>query len=262
MAKAKSAVKKSPKAEAPRMSLEDAMAALEQAGSAQTRKTYARHGADGPMFGVSFAALKELTKRIGVDHELALALWDTGNLDARNLAVKVVDPARMGSAELDRWAREDSASRACGWYVGMVAGEGPHASKKVDRWLAAKDERVRCSGWSLVGHLAQRDERVPDAVFEKLLVAIERGIDGAPNLERARMNAALIAIGCRSAALRRAATAAAKRIGQVEVDHGDTACKTPDAARTIETAWAYASSKGHASPAALERTRETPRRRC
>lgn len=251
-----------PKTAAPRMTLAQAMAALEKAGSAQTRKTYARHGATGPMFGVSFAVLKDLTKRIGVDHDLALALWDTGNLDARNLAAKVVDPARMTSADLDRWARESTASRTWGGYVGMVAAEGPHARKKAERWLAAKDENVRCAGWSLVGHLAQRDEEAADSFFEALLAKIERAIAAAPNLERAGMNAALISIGCRSAALRKAATAAAKRVGAVEIDHGDTSCKTPDAAATIEKTWTYASSKGYESPAALERTRETPRRRC
>ena len=250
------------KARAPRMTLAQAMSALEKAGTAQARKIYARHGAEGPMFGVSFAVLKDLTKRIGVDHELALALWDTGNLDARNLAVKIVDPQRMSSADLDRWAREGSATRTCASYVGMVAGEGPLASKKVERWLASKDEVVRCHAWSVVGHLAHRDEGAPDAFFDKLLPVIERGIHAAPNLERANMNLALIAIGCRSAALRKAANAAAKRIGKVEIDHGDTSCKTPDAAATIQKTWDYAISKGHPSPAALERTRETPRRRC
>ena len=56
-----------------RMTLAEVMRELETAGSAQTRKTYARHGAREPMFGVSFATLKALTKRIGVDHELAVA---------------------------------------------------------------------------------------------------------------------------------------------------------------------------------------------
>jgi 3-methyladenine DNA glycosylase AlkD len=65
-----------------RMTLVETMAALERAGSAQTRKTYARHGAAEPMFGVSFATLKTMRKRIGVDHQLALALWETGNFDA------------------------------------------------------------------------------------------------------------------------------------------------------------------------------------
>ena len=76
------------------------------------------------------------------------------------------------------------------------------------------------------------------------------------------MNMAVIVIGGRNAALRKSALAAAKRIGQVQVDHGDTACKTPEAAACIEKAWAHARSKGFESPAAQERTRETPRRRC
>ena len=244
------------------MSLAQAMDALKKAGSEQTRKTYARHGGTGPMFGVSFAFLKELTKKIDVDHELALALWDTGNFDARNLAVKIVDPARMSSADLDRWSRGVPQVRMCSGYVGMVAGEGPHAAKKVEQWLGADEENVRCQAWTLLAHLAQRDEAAGDAPFEKRLDQIERTIAAAPNVERDVMNSAVIAIGLRNPGLKKAALAASKRIGRVEVDHGDTACKTPDAVASIEKAWAYATAKGHASPAALERTRETPRRRC
>jgi hypothetical protein len=51
------------------------------------------------------------------------------------------------------------------------------------------------------------------------------------------MNMALIAIGLRSPALRKAATEAARRIGPVEVDHGDTGCKTPDAIAYIAKSW-------------------------
>ena len=77
------------KAAPSRLPLAEVMAALEKAGTEQNRKTWARHGVTGPMFGVSFAYLKTLMKRIKVDHELALSLWDTGNFDARNLAVKI-----------------------------------------------------------------------------------------------------------------------------------------------------------------------------
>ena len=257
-----SGARKPAKTPPPRMTLAEAMRTLEKAGSAQTRKTYARHGAAEPMFGVSFALLKELTKRIDVDHELALALWDTGNFDAQNLAVKIVDPARMTSADLDRWARETSASRMCGGYAGMLAAEGKHGPTKAAEWLASKDDRERRAGWILLGQLAQRDETTPDAVFEKRLAEIERTIHAAPNSEREGMNMAVITIGLRSAGLRKSALAAAKRIGKVEVDHGDTACKTPDAAEYIDKTWAHAKSRGFESPAALERTRETPRRRC
>jgi len=243
------------------MALSDAMSALEKAGSAQTRKTYARHGAAAPMFGVSFATLKELTKRIGVDHELALALWATGNFDARNLAVKVVDPALISSRDLDRWAR-DSKVRMCIGYVGSLAAESPHAAAKAAAWLAAADETVRCSGWTLVGAMAMRDETTLDAWFGERLADIERTIRSAPNGERAAMNQTMISIGCRSAALRKAALAASKRLGKVEIDHGDTACKTPDAAEYIAKTWAHSTSKGFETPAAHERSRESMRLRC
>lgn len=50
------------------------------------------------------------------------------------------------------------------------------------------------------------------------------------------MNSALIAIGIRNPKLERKALAAAKRIGKVEVDHGETSCKTPDAPTYIRKA--------------------------
>ncbi len=259
--KPKAAARKSTKAPPPRMTLAEAMRELEDAGSEQTRKTYARHGAAGPMFGVSFATLKALRKRIGVDHELACGLWDTGNLDARNLAVKIVDPARMTPAMLDRWVRESSAGM-CGDYAAMLAVEGPHALEKATQWLASKHGHERSAGWTLLGQIAHRDESTPDAFFEAHIAEIERTIHSAPNGERGGMNNALIAIGCRDAALKKAALAAAKRIGKVEVDHGDTACKTPDAAGHITKAWEHSTSKGYESPAAHERTREYLRIRC
>jgi 3-methyladenine DNA glycosylase AlkD len=244
-----------------RLSLAEVMAALEAAGSEQTRKTYARHGVTQPMFGVSFATLKTLLKRIRVDHELALALWQTNNFDARNLAVKVVDPQRMSEAELDDWAL-DPCARMCSSYVAQVAVEGPHARRCVERWMASAHETQRCAGWTLVGALAMIDEAMPEAWFAQRLQEIERGIHGASNSQREVMNQTLISIGCRSAALRESATAAAQRIGKVEVDHGDTACKTPDAASSIAKAWSYAETKGFDSPAAQERTRESLRLRC
>jgi 3-methyladenine DNA glycosylase AlkD len=214
------------------------------------------------MFGVSFATLKAMKKKIGVDHDLALALWDTGNFDARNLAVKIVDPARMSSADLDRWAREVSQSRLCGGYVAMLPSETPLGAAKAAEWFASKDARLHGAAWPLLGQLAQRDESLPDAFYEKRLAEIEKTIHTAPNDERWAMNQAVIAIGLRNPALRKAALAAAKRIGKVDIDHGDTDCKTPDAAEYIQKTWAHSTSKGFPTPAAHERSRDVPRLRC
>jgi 3-methyladenine DNA glycosylase AlkD len=248
-------------APAPKRTLADLMKTLEKAGTAQTRKTYARHGALEPMFGVRFSTLAELVKEIGVDHDLALRLWDTGNFDARNLAFKLADPARMTPADLERWARETTAGM-CASYVSMLAAEGPQGLPTASRWLASSDERLRRAGWGLVAQLAARDAATPDAWFAQRLEQIEKTIHQAPNAERGSMNAAVLAIGGRSAALRKSVLAAAKRIGRVEVDHGDTACKTPEIAPYLEKMWAYAKAKGFESPSAQERNRESPRNRC
>ena len=80
--------------------------------------------------------------------------------------------------------------------------------------------------------------------------------------QRDAMLHAFIAIGCRSAALRKSVTAAAKRIGKVEIDQGDTACKTPEPVPTLEKNWTRATSTGFESPAAQERARESMRTRC
>jgi len=244
------------------MSFPEAIAALEAAGSEQTRKTYGRHGITGPMFGVSFATLKTLRKRIGVDHELATALWDTGNYDARNLAAKVADPGQMTSDELDRWAQGTETSRSCAPYVAMLAAEGPHADAKAAQWIGAESVWARSAGWPLLGQLAHREEPTPDAWFEAHLATIADTVHTAPNNERDSMIRALICIGCRNQALRQKAIAAAKRIGKVEIDYGDTACKLPDAVAHIEKAWEHSLSKGFESPAAHERSREWLRLRC
>src|SRR5690349_3208021 len=122
---AKSAAKPASKPAAARLSLDETMRVLEKAGTAQARKTYARHGAQEPMFGVSFAFLKTLVKRIKVDHELARKLWDTKNHDARVLAMKIADPAQISSADLDRWAK-DMGMRGCSMYLTALAAESPH----------------------------------------------------------------------------------------------------------------------------------------
>ncbi|MBX3394364.1 MAG: DNA alkylation repair protein [Phycisphaerae bacterium] len=261
MAKSKITTKKTAKAPAARMSLQETMKALEKFGSAQTRKTYARHGALEPMFGVSFATLKTLYKRIGVDQKLAEALWSTGNFDARNLAVKIADPATISSRELDRWAASPTAPM-CGAYVGHLTAESPHGRAKVEKWLAASDEVTRSTAWCLVAALAMLDESIADSWFVQRLAEIEKDIHFAPNAHRYHMNQALISIGGRNASLRKSALAAAKRIGKVDIDHGDTDCKTADAVEYIEKTWARAKSRGFENPAAHGRSMESMRTRC
>ena len=248
------------KVPAARMSLSEVIAILEKLGTEQTRKTWARHGAKGPMFGVLFGELFKLMKQIDVDHELARELWATGNVDARNLAMKIADPMAMTSDELDRWAIENPL-RMCNLYIATLAAEGPHARNKLREWLSASNESLLASGWTLLGRLSDLDESFPDDQLLRGIESIEKSIHSAPNDVKSDMNRTLITIGGRNSAMRKAVLAAAKRIGEVTVDHGQTACKTPDIAQAVEKSWAHSESK-FGSPAAHERSKKSMRRRC
>lgn len=78
-----------------------------------------------------------------------------------------------------------------------------------------------------------KDKALPDDFFEPYLEIIARDIHTRQNRVRYSMNTALIGIGTRSDALEKKAIAIAEQIGPVDVDHGETGCKTPDAASYI-----------------------------
>ncbi|MGI9013078.1 MAG: DNA alkylation repair protein [Phycisphaerales bacterium] len=233
------------------MNLKATLKALQDCGSAQTRKTYARHGATEPMFGVSYADLGKLVKAIGWNHALALELWKSGNHDARTLATMIADPAKMKKSELESWAKTPTGHFTID-AVGSLAAKSPHARALVMKWIASKHEMLSATGWQVLASLAgggHGAKAAPDAAgfsdeeFAELLTQIETTIHDAPNRTRHCMNSALIAIGLRNPNLQKQALAAAKRIGKVTVDHGQTCCKTPDASAYIAKAAARKKKK-------------------
>jgi 3-methyladenine DNA glycosylase AlkD len=210
---------------------------LQALGTERTRRTYRRHGVAGEIYGVSYGDLAKLRKRIETDHDLARALWATGNHDARILATTIADPRRADDALLDAWARDLGDYVVADAFSDYVA-KTPLARGRVEQWTRSPGEWVGTAGWNLLAHLAMRDKTLPDEYFAPYLAHIEREIHGGANRVRYAMNNALIAIGLRNDNLERAALAAAGKIGTVVVDHGETNCKTPDASSSIEKAGA------------------------
>jgi 3-methyladenine DNA glycosylase AlkD len=210
----------------------DLMARLESLGTDQNRKVYRRHGAGDNLFGVSYTGLKALKKEIKVNHPLALELWATGNHDARILAMMIADPRLADEALLGEWAR-DLGNYMVADALSAYASQTALARPLMERWTASSEEWIGTVGWNLLAHLALHDRSLPDAYFEPYLVTIERDIHSRKNRVRYAMNNALIAIGIRGDSLRGRALAAAGKIGEVIVDHGQTACQTPDAAAYI-----------------------------
>ena len=112
-----------------------------------------------------------------------------------------------------------------------------YAESKMKKWRKSRQELTAAAGWNLLVEIAQNDSKLPDSFFVPYLMEIRENIHRGKNRARYAMNAAVIAIGGRTPNLRRRAIAAAKKIGPVHVDHGETGCKTPDAVPYIERIW-------------------------
>jgi len=215
------------------MTYTEAMAELKKLGTAQNIKIYKRHGAGDNLFGVSFANLNKLQKKIKVDHQLALQLWESGNCDARTLATMIADPKQITSAQVDKWIANLSHYMLIDLLAGLIA-KTYFAKEKMEEWMKSPKEFVRQCGYSILGGLLKNGAGISETDCQGYLKTIEKEIHSSPNRARHSMNGAVIGIGVFKPALTAEAFATAKKIGKVEVDHGETGCKTPDAIDYIQ----------------------------
>lgn len=238
------------------MGFAEVMQTLESQGTAQARKTYARHGIGDKTYGTSFAVIRKLAKQIKQDHALALQLWATGYFEPRVVATMIADPAQVTREEADSMVDEMFTHTLTDELVTNLLSKTPFAADLAMAWVDSPKEQVGRAGWDLVGVLAKgggcaacsplrpskrsgATETSPTLLdYPALLAKLEATIHQAPNRKREAMNNALIAIGIYIPTLTESAKAAARRIGPVGIDHGDTACKTPDAVAYIEKALA------------------------
>ncbi len=212
--------------------LESVLRTLRAKGKPKTAAIYQKHGVRAETYGVSFSDLGQLARVLKVDHAIALGLWDSGVHDARVLATMVGDPERMTPAAAERWlstCRDHVIHDAFSSFVGRMPG----AIELAERWSAREEEWPAAAGWNVYAVLANRNA-LPTDLARRLLRRIRKDLGNAQNRVRHSMNNALIAIGGGSAELTQAALDTARAIGPVEVDHGQTGCKTPPAAPYIE----------------------------
>jgi hypothetical protein len=222
------------------MNTTDVMSALEKLGSAQTKKTYLRHGCPEPFFGVKIADMKALIKKFKIQNDTALAqeLYRTGNSDAMYLAGMICDGRQLTRRNLDDWANGATWHMISAYTVPWVAVDHPEGWKAALDWIDDADEKLSLAGWSTLGGIVAVEEDVDLDLkaVEKLLDRVVKTIHKSPNHTRFAMNDFLIAVGSCVKPLAAKAQAAAAKIGEVKVDVGDTACKVPLASESIKKA--------------------------
>lgn len=107
------------------MTLHDALEQLKAFGNETTRAYNAKHGAGDNQFGVKAGDIRVLAKTIRTDRELAMSLWETGNLDAQLLAILLIKPQKLSADEIDRMVRTVNFEHVADWFISYLPIPAP-----------------------------------------------------------------------------------------------------------------------------------------
>ena len=172
-------------------------------------------------FGVSMANLKVLAKRLGPNHELAAALWDTGRYEARMLATLIDEPARVTPAQMERWCRDFDNWGICDTACFALFDRTPHAWVKVSAWSDRRGEFAKRAAFALLACLALHDKHAADERFIEGLRLIEEGATDERNFVKKGVSWAIRLVGRRNATLNAASVIVARRLS----DSGNAAAR-------------------------------------
>ena len=217
------------------MTKTEVVSELKKLGTAQTKKMWMTHGAQEPCLGVKVEDMKKIQKRVKMDYQLALDLYDTGIADVMYLAGLIADDAKMTKKDLQKWVENATWGMVAEYTVPWVAAASPHGREMALKWIESKDEAIASAGWgtysSLVATKEDADLDLPE--IKSLLQRLAKSIHQQPNRVKYAMNGFIIAVGAYMKPLNKIAIAAAKDIGPVAVELVG-ACKIPYAPDQIK----------------------------
>ena len=193
------------------MTLQETLAKLKALGDEKRRAHNVKNGAGKNQFGVPHGDIRTLAKKIKTNHELAMALWKTGNIDAQLLAILLMKPTSLSGDEMDRMVRSVSFVHVADWLQSYVVKLHPDNETLRKQWMADDDPWAGRAGWALTaGRVAKSAEGLD---LPALLDRIESEIgDAAPEVQWT-MNCALAEIGIHFPKHRKRAIAIGETLG-------------------------------------------------
>jgi len=195
------------------MNCDDVIEKLKSMGNPENVAGMARFGISSEnTLGISVTSLRALAKEIGIDHDLALELWDTQIHEAQMLATLIDDPSAVTVKQAERWVVDiDSWDIADGLAFNLF-WKAPFAYDKAYEWSDRSEEFVKREGFALMAKLALSDKTAPDERIAGFLPFIKKGATDERNFVKKAVNWALRQVGKRNLALNKQALGAAREI--------------------------------------------------
>ena len=222
------------------LTVSSVVAELKSRSAENIRAIYLRHGAPpDATLGVKTADMKTVAKSMRKQQALACELYETGIFEAMYLAGMVADGSQLTRAQLEGFA-EQAAGRPMiyEYTIPWLTVENAHGRELALKWIQSGKEHIAAAGWCTLSGLVAitPDEKLDVREIERVLESIPGRIKKAPNRARAAMNSFVIAVGTYVTPLLKKAIAVAEKLGDVDVDVGETECEIPNARDRIQKA--------------------------
>jgi 3-methyladenine DNA glycosylase AlkD len=193
------------------VTLKDTLAQLKSLGNETVRAHNKKYGAGDNQFGVKMGDIRKVAAKIKTDHKLALELWETGNIDARFVAVLLMKPDSLTRDELDRLVRSTEFAHNADWLNSYVVKNHPDNEALRQKWMKDKHPWAARAGWNLT---SIRIGKNPDGLdIPALLDRIESEMAKAAPEVQWTMNFCLAGIGIHFPKLRKRAIAIGEKLG-------------------------------------------------
>lgn len=195
--------------------LKETLKKLESLGSEKMRKQNKNRGAGDNQYGVLMGDIRKVAAGIKTDHALAMELWNTCNVDARFLAVLILDPKKLSAAELEKMVKSETFTHVADWLYSYVIKDFPDKEKLREKWMKSqnqsKEKMTARAGWSLTaGCIARTPEGID---IDAMLDRIEKEMPDALPEVQWTMNTTLANIGIYHPSYRKRALAIGEKLG-------------------------------------------------
>jgi 3-methyladenine DNA glycosylase AlkD len=193
------------------MTVTEILSKLEALGNEKVRAHNIKFGAHENQFGVKMGDIRALAKNIKPDNHFAKSLWDTGNIEARFLAILIMVPKTLSIPEIDDMVRSERFPQVVDWLYSYVIKEHSDKEQLRQQWLFADHPMAARVGWSLT---SGRISRSPDGLdIPAILDRIEAEMPAAAPEVQWTMNTALAQIGINHPTYRQRALDIGERLG-------------------------------------------------
>lgn len=193
------------------MKAKDILEQLKALGDEKVHAQNKKRGANDNQFGVKMGDIRTLAKKIKINHELALELWNTENADARFLAILIIDPKKLTNEQVEKMVVSEKFVHIADWFYSYIIKEySDHETLRL-KWMHSKDPMLGRAAWSLTSGCVARNPDVLD--LQALLDRIENEMPNAASEIQWTMNSTLAQIGIKFPEYRERALAIGEKLG-------------------------------------------------